>query len=65
MSRLEQIERQIKELRHDELRAFRDWFAQFDAEAWDRQIESDANGKLEAAAERALRDHERGLSTEL
>jgi hypothetical protein len=50
----------------DELKGFRDWFARFDAEAWDDQIEADAkNGKLRSLAERALRDHESGRSTVL
>ena len=47
MSRVEHVEGQVKSLSLDELKAFRDWFAQFDAEVWDDQIEADAkNGKL-------------------
>jgi hypothetical protein len=66
MSRVEHIEGQVKSLGLDELKAFRDWFAQYDAEAWDDQIEADAkNGKLRSLAERALRDHESGRSTVL
>jgi hypothetical protein len=65
-SRIEQIEGQVRKLSPDELKAFRSWFAQFDAGNWDRQIEADAkNGKLLSVAERALRDHESGRSTEL
>ena len=65
MSRVEQIEGEVKSLSPDELKAFRDWFAQFDAEVWDDQIEADAKqweteGRF---AERALRDHESGRST--
>ena len=57
MSRVENIEGQVKSLSSDELRAFRDWFADFDADAWDAQIEADVqNGKLRALAERALCD---------
>jgi hypothetical protein len=64
MSRVEQIEGQVKELSPDELSAFRNWFVQFDAEIWDRQIEADAkNGKLLSLAERALEDHKSGRST--
>ncbi len=38
--------------------ALRDWFATFDAESWDRQMEADAReGKLERLSEGALRDH--------
>ena len=64
MSRLENIEGQVKGLSPDELSAFRDWFAAYDAEAWDTQFEADVrNGKLRTLAERALRDHEAGRSS--
>jgi hypothetical protein len=66
MSRVEHVEGQVKSLSLDELKAFRDWFAQFDAEVWDDQIEADAkNGKLRPLAERAVHDHESGRSTVL
>ena len=66
MSRIEHIENEVKSLSPDELKAFRTWFAVFDAEEWDRQIEEDAkNGKLQSLAERALRDHEAGRSSDL
>jgi hypothetical protein len=64
MSRVDQIECQVKDLNPEELKAFRDWFAEFDADLWDRQIEADAkNGKLLSLAERALHDHKTGRST--
>jgi hypothetical protein len=64
MSRVENIEGQVKSLSLEELKAFRDWFASFDAEAWDLQIEADVkNGKLGSLAERALRDHQAGRSS--
>jgi hypothetical protein len=66
MSRLQDIESQIKELSSDELRAFREWFLTYDAESWDRQFEADANlGKLDQLADQALRDHSAGFSTKL
>jgi len=66
MSRVEHIESQVKELSDQELAAFREWFAQFDAEAWDREFEADVrSGKLDELAERALRDHNAGRSTDL
>ena len=66
MSRVEQIKGQVKSLSANELKAFREWFARYDAEIWDRRIEADAkNGKLSSLAERALRDHDGGRSTEL
>ena len=66
MCRVEMIEGQIKELTRTELTAFREWFAQFDAEDWDKQFEADVNaGRLDALAQRALRDHAEGRSTKL
>jgi hypothetical protein len=66
MSNIEKVESQIRSLNFDELRAFRTWFAQFDAEAWDQQIESDSkNGSLRSLADRALAEHEAGRSTPL
>lgn len=41
------------ELDASELRALRAWFEPYDAEVWDRQIESDAkSGKLDRLTER-------------
>ena len=66
MSRVASIESQVKDLSAEELAAFREWFAQFDAEAWDRKFEADVKGgKLDRLAERALRDHDAGRSTDL
>lgn len=66
MSRVEQIEGQIQQLTAEELTALREWFATFDAEIWDRQMEADArDGKLDRLAEAALLDHAAGRSTEL
>jgi hypothetical protein len=33
MSRLESVENEVKQLNAEELRAFREWFAEFDANA--------------------------------
>ena len=66
MNRVGKIEDLIKELSIEELRALRDWLAEYDADAWDRQFESDvASGKLDRLAERAIQDHEVGRSTKL
>jgi len=66
MSRVEEIEEHVRGLRPEELAAFREWFAAFDAEAWDREFEADAiAGRLDDVAERALRDHAAGRSTKL
>jgi hypothetical protein len=66
MTKIETIERQIQELSDEDLAKFREWFAEFDAEAWDRQFEADVNaGKLDALAEKALRQHAEGKTTKL
>lgn len=66
MSRVEEIEIRIQQLSADELRDLRSWFAEYDAELWDRQIENDVrDGKLDRLAERALRGHEAGESSRL
>jgi hypothetical protein len=65
MSKVESLEKRISALSAEELAEFRQWFAEFDAAAWDRQIERDAKaGKLDALADEALRDHAAGKSTE-
>ncbi|MBV8846491.1 MAG: hypothetical protein JO307_27105 [Bryobacterales bacterium] len=64
MSKVENIEHQIQDLSSSELAQLRQWFAEYDAEAWDRQLEADIEaGKLDALAERPLRDHSAGRSS--
>lgn len=66
MTRLQRLEQEVRELTRSELEDFRKWFQEYDAAAWDRQIEEDAlAGKLDTLAERALQDHEAGRTTEL
>ena len=66
MGKIEALERQVQDLSEEELAAFRRWFAEFDAEVWDRQFEADVKaGKLDALAEKALQDHAAGRSTKL
>ena len=48
MTKLEQIEKSVAELSKEELKAFAKWFAELQADRWDRQIEADAKaGKLD------------------
>ena len=55
MSTIKEIERAVTGLSPDDLSRFRAWFAEFDAEAWDRQFEADvAAGRLDALGEQAL-----------
>jgi hypothetical protein len=60
MSKVENLEGQVKQLSSEELRTFREWFVLFDADAWDRQFEVDVqNGKLDELAARGLRDYDK------
>ena len=64
MNKLESIEKQIEKLSAEELANFRKWYAAFDAEVWDREFEADVNaGRLDALADKALRDHNSGQTT--
>lgn len=66
MDKIEKIGREIKGLSPSELASFRKWFRDFDAEAWDRQIEEDLKaGKLDAIADQALKDFTSGKAREM
>ena len=56
----------VRRLSTEDLAAFRAWFSEFNAEAWDRQFEADvAAGKLDSSAEAALTDIREGRCTHL
>jgi hypothetical protein len=66
MGKMNDLERQIESLSENELAAFRQWFAGFDANVWDRKFESDAkSGKLDALADSARKSHAAGESSDL
>ncbi len=66
MTKIEKLERDIRNLSPKEFVTFREWFAAFDAAAWDRQFEEDAtSGKLDRLADEALGDHRAGRSQKL
>jgi hypothetical protein len=66
VSKIEQLEQQIKTLSPEELAHFRAWFTEFDWDQWDLQLERDiASGKLDGLADKALRDDASGKSTSL
>jgi hypothetical protein len=66
MGKVEKIEQDIKALSPRELNELRDWFAAFDAEAWDRQLDADvAAGKLDALAQQAVEDYSTGKTRKL
>lgn len=63
MSKLEQIEKAVSALSPEELARFREWFASYDAELRDGQIEGDIKaGKLDKLADRTL-EHRRAGGT--
>ena len=66
MTMISEIEVAVAKLSREDLSVFRDWFQEFDDEAWDRQFEDDvAAGRLDALAEEALRDLREGRCTDL
>ena len=66
MSTVQEIEKAVESLPADDLARFRSWFAEFDADAWDRQIDDDVkSGRLDWLAEEAERDMREGRCTDL
>ncbi len=66
MTTVQEIEEAVAHLPDQDLGKFRSWFDGFDAKAWDRQLERDAqSGKLDGLADQALRDLADGRCTEL
>jgi len=66
MGNVKSIESAVESLPPVELAEFRRWFAEFDGNAWDRQIEQDAAaGKLDQLAAEALADYSAGSARQL
>ena len=66
MGTVPEIEAAVRKLSQSDLSNFRKWFQEFDAEAWDRQLEQDVSaGRLDALAEEAIKDLREGRCTEL
>ncbi len=66
MSRVNELEQQVKQLNPRELAAFRQWFRKFDSDLWDREIDAAAHaGRLDDLADEALEQHRRGDSSAL
>ena len=66
MTTVAEITGAVKRLPKKDLARFRKWFVEYDAAAWDKQLESDvAAGKLGALAREALREHKAGRTTNL
>jgi len=66
MRTLQEIEQAVSQLPSQELAAFREWFAEFDAAVWDKQFEADITaGRLDSLAAKALRHLDEGKCTDL
>ena len=66
MGNVKSIEKAVESLPPTELAEFRRWFAEFDAAAWDHQIDEDTDsGKLDRMTAEALADHRAGSAREL
>jgi hypothetical protein len=66
MDKVENLEQQVQALSPDELAQFRAWFVEFDWTIWDAQLARDVRaGRLDALAEKALRDHAARKTTPL
>ena len=62
---VEELEAAVQQLSPAERAAFRAWFAKFDAEEWDRQLEADiAAGRLDWLAKEALADRQADRCTD-
>lgn len=66
MANLKELEQQVSSLSDEDFAAFRDWFEEFQADAWDRQLESGMKeGRLDPLVEHARQQHAAGKTTPL
>jgi hypothetical protein len=66
MTKTEALEREVETLTREELASFREWFLEYDSEAWDLEIAQDAAaGKLDRFAAEVLAEFKRGETTEI
>jgi uncharacterized membrane protein len=66
MSTLEDIQAALVQLEPEDRARFRRWYLEREAEAWDREIETDAQaGRLDFLAEEGLQDHRTGRTRKL
>ena len=61
MFTIKEIESAIRKFPKTDLLKFRAWFEEFDAKAWDKQLEEDvSSGKLTKLANKAISDYKAG-----
>jgi hypothetical protein len=63
---VEELQSAVERLSPEEMARFSEWFEDFVADQWDRQIEADIRaGRLDAAGKEADEDFEAGRCTPL
>lgn len=63
---VEELEHAVSKLPPEKLAEFSEWFREYLADAWDEQIERDAQaGRLDEKIEQAKEDYEAGRTTSL
>jgi hypothetical protein len=63
---VQELEAAVAKLPKEELARFSQWFEEYLADEWDRQIEADIlAGRFDEAGKRAKADHEAGRCTPL
>lgn len=61
-----ELEKAVTQLSEEELARFREWFYEYFAEVWDKQIERDAaSGRLDKLLEEVDEEYDAGLSKPL
>lgn len=66
MTKLEKIEQEIASLTPGEVAKLAQWFAAFQADLWDKQIETDARTRrLDRLADQAVASHHAGKTRPL
>lgn len=60
------LKKEVENLSPEEFREFREWFAEYDDQVWQKQFEDDVEaGKLDDLASDAISEHENDQTTEL
>jgi len=63
---IEELEKAVATLPPEEYKSFRDWFADYDMDQWDKQIEADSKAsRLDSMINQALEDYNAGRATDL
>ena len=61
MLTIKELEQAVSSLPREELARFREWFDEYDAKAWDKQLEADVKtGRLNKIADSAIADYRAG-----